>query len=129
MTYRMKNLGWLGLTVLLLAAACGDDAEATPPDASAEAGKGGKGGKGGSGGRAGSGGTGGSVGEADDAGQSPADAGKDSGTSCEGDKGCYSCEAKEPAQFLNHCTDSQCEAFDNEKRLPLYNHGDLPQLP
>ena len=132
MTSRMKNRTWLGLGLLLLATACDDKSETTPPDASVEAGRGGNGGKGSAGkaGGAGKGGaSGGAAGDGEDAGESPADAGKDASVSCQGDKGCYSCEPKEPEQFLNRCTDSQCEAFDNEKRLPLYNHGDLPKLP
>jgi hypothetical protein len=43
--------------------------------------------------------------------------------------GCFSCEPATTEHFLNACTDSQCSAFDNEDRLPLFNGGDLPPVP
>lgn len=34
------------------------------------------------------------------------------------------------ADFARRCTDSQCEPFDNEERLPLYEKGEpLPEVP
>jgi hypothetical protein len=150
MALRMKKWTWLslGMTALLWSVACGSDkSEAAPPDIAGRAGKGGSeakagtgastsdkagsGGKAGGSDHAGSGnsvnaghgaGAGGAAGEA-------GAAGKDAAASCDGKDGCYSCEPKEQTQYLNQCSDSQCEGFDNEKRLPLYNHGDLPALP
>jgi hypothetical protein len=49
--------------------------------------------------------------------------------SCDGPNGCYSCPPKTGAQFLNACTTTQCSPFDNVKRLPLYNNGNLPPIP
>jgi hypothetical protein len=48
---------------------------------------------------------------------------------CVSDGGCYTCAAETTSQFLNHCTTGQCFPFDNEARLPLYNHGNLPPAP
>jgi hypothetical protein len=42
------------------------------------------------------------------------------------------CVAKptKSADFAKRCTDSQCEPFDNEERLPLYEKGKpLPEVP
>jgi hypothetical protein len=148
MALQMKNWTWLslGMTVLLCSIACGSDKrEAAPPDSVSHAGKGGSeakagtgasgSGKAGSGGKAGAGGKAGSGGSATAGhgagagGGAAGEAGKDPATSCDGKDGCYSCEPKEQTHYLNQCSDSQCEGFDNEKRLPLYNHGDLPALP
>ena len=48
---------------------------------------------------------------------------------CDGPNGCYSCPPKTGSQFLNACTSTQCSPFDNGKRLPLYNNGNLPPIP
>lgn len=51
--------------------------------------------------------------------------------SCDGPDGCFDsavCEPDETLEFLNQCTSSDCEPFDNEDRLPLYADP-LPPLP
>jgi hypothetical protein len=48
---------------------------------------------------------------------------------CDGPNGCYACPPKTGSQFLNACTTTQCSPFDNVKRLPLYNNGNLPPIP
>lgn len=48
---------------------------------------------------------------------------------CEETSGCWSCPPSEPLHFLNQCTSSDCAAFDNEERLPLYTGPTLPPLP
>ena len=64
-----------------------------------------------------------------------ADAGPDASAdaepdaNCHGDGGCYACAPQTTTEFLNHCTNGQCTPFDNEARLPLYNHGSLPPAP
>ena len=62
-----------------------------------------------------------------------ADAGADADltpdANCEGDGGCYACEPHTGTEILNHCTSGQCQPFDNEARLPRYNHGNLPPAP
>lgn len=63
--------------------------------------------------------------------QALTDAGIDAAT-CDptpGANGCYPCAPKTDAEFLNHCSGSQCSPFDNAARLPLYNGGKLPTLP
>lgn len=104
-------------------AACDSDDDADNNGAEAgrvsRAGSGGKGGAGGKGDSS-QGGKGGSGGESSEGG---------SGGSGDGPDGCYDGTAKEDAQFLNHCTDSECEPFDNAARLPLFKDGKLPALP
>lgn len=51
------------------------------------------------------------------------------GAACEGPNGCYSCKPATNVQFLNACTGAQCSKFDDAARLPLYNNGNLPELP
>lgn len=48
-----------------------------------------------------------------------------------GADGCFNCpENKKTVQWLNRCSDSDCEPFDNKARLPLLNEdGSLPDLP
>jgi hypothetical protein len=46
-------------------------------------------------------------------------------STCNSDGGCV-CILKTTTDFLNQCSGSQCAHFDNEGRLPLYNHGVLP---
>lgn len=58
-----------------------------------------------------------------------ADASPDASPSCTSDAGCFVCEPIELVDFLNACTDSTCQPFDNVARLPLYNNGALPPLP
>jgi hypothetical protein len=58
-----------------------------------------------------------------------ADASPDAPPSCTSDAGCFVCEPVTTPDFLNACTDSTCIPFDNEARLPRYNHGNLPPLP
>lgn len=48
---------------------------------------------------------------------------------CLGDDGCYACPPETPLQVLNACSDSDCSPFDNVKRLPLLEGGQLPPLP
>jgi hypothetical protein len=48
--------------------------------------------------------------------------------SCSSDAGCV-CILQSANDYLNQCTSSQCAPFDNEARLPLYNHGALPAVP
>ena len=48
---------------------------------------------------------------------------------CDGPNGCYNCAPTTNDQFLNACTDATCVPFDNERRLPRYNGGDLPPIP
>jgi hypothetical protein len=49
---------------------------------------------------------------------------------CQGPSGCYKCAASTDSQYLNHCTNSQCEPFDNKARLLGYDKdGKRPALP
>jgi hypothetical protein len=61
------------------------------------------------------------------------DASRDAPASCvDPITGCFKTDVCDPVQlddFLNACTTAQCIQFDNEARLPLYNHGTLPPLP
>lgn len=109
----------LGLCALLGSAACGDDETTDSPDSGAEGGRVS---------RAGSGGKGGSGGKdvADDAG---APEGGKGGSGSSGDGECFDGEPKKTEDFLNRCTDSECEPFDNAERLPLLKDGKLPPLP
>lgn len=63
---------------------------------------------------------------ATDAGIDDTDAGSDP---CVGNDGCFACEPTTEPEILEACTDAQCEPFDNEARLPLYEGSDLPPLP
>jgi hypothetical protein len=58
-----------------------------------------------------------------------ADASPDAAPSCTSAAGCFVCTPVELVEFLNACTDSSCQPFDNAARLPLYNNGVLPPLP
>jgi len=121
-----RKSAWLTVVLLmstLTFAACGDDdPKDDEPDAGEEAGRGGRGG------RAGRGGSGGAGGADDDAGAAGT-GGKAGSGSSEGPNGCYEGEPKESIQYLNRCTDSECEPFDNDERLPLLVDGKLPSLP
>lgn len=118
------------LSLLLLAAApvwtaCDDD-EASDTPKTQDAGRAARAGRGGSGeAGAAAGKAGGSAGK----GAGGASGGKASSDSCEGPKGCYSCDPQESTHYLNHCTESECEPFDNAARLPLLEDGKLPPLP
>jgi hypothetical protein len=114
----------LGLCVLLGATAC-DDESTDSPDSGAEGGRVSRAGSGGKGGAGGKGGESGDAGSEVEAG-SGGDGGKGgSGSSDE----CFDGEPEKAEQFLNRCTDSECEAFDNAERLPLLKDGKLPPLP
>lgn len=52
----------------------------------------------------------------------------DAGVDCDDPSGCYACEPRVNEQFLNRCTDSDCAAFNNQARLPLFADP-LPPLP
>jgi len=136
MLIHTRKTAWfaaLALVSLLTWTACGDDDSSNDSDAGEDAGRGGRGGRAGRSGSGGKGGSGedddaGTAGKAGGAGKAGA-GGKDPGKNCEGPEGCYSCEPKETLQYLNHCTDSECEPFDNATRLPLLKDGKLPALP
>jgi hypothetical protein len=134
-TPKIKLTSLALVCALFGAAACDDSTDSTGDDNTggtvSRAGSGGKGGKGGAGGEGGK--------DAADAGEkdasseeggkggSSSDAGSDSGS---GDDSCFKGEPKETVQFLNQCTDSECEPFDNAERLPLLEaDGKLPPLP
>lgn len=112
----------LGLCVLVGATACDDDSTVAP-ESGAEAGRVS---------RAGSGGNGNTGGKADagspDAGEAEAGSGGSRGRESS-DDACFDGVPEETKQFLNRCTDSECEPFDNAKRLPLLEDGELPALP
>ena len=56
-------------------------------------------------------------------------AGKD-GSAGSGDEDACVAKPTKSADFARRCTDSQCEPFDNEERLPLYEKGErLPEVP
>jgi hypothetical protein len=122
-----KQSAWWMIALLISAlswTACGDDDGSGDNDAGEQAGRSGRAGRGGRGGSGGSS-------DDDDAGVagragSKAAAGK-GGSSGAG--GCYSGEPKQTSQYLNHCTDSECEPFDNKARLPLLDGDKLPPLP
>ncbi len=57
------------------------------------------------------------------------DAAEPDALDCTGENDCFSCEPTQTSEFLNACTDGTCFPFDNEARLPRYNHGELPPLP
>jgi hypothetical protein len=157
--HELKNilLAAMVLTSSAFAQACGDDDDSDDQPVAGDTSRGGRGGRGGNG-ASGAGGVGGKTSDAgngDSGGRGGAGAGGKSGAAgsgagaggksaggtgganagaggadaCKGDKDCYSCEPKETLQYLNHCTDSQCEPFDNS-RLPLLKaDGSLPALP
>ncbi len=43
-------------------------------------------------------------------------------------KGCYKCEPKKTAEFLDHCTNGACIKYDNSKLTKLVG-GKVPPLP
>lgn len=112
-----------GLCALLGAVGCDDDAS-EPSDNGSE---GGRVSRAGSGGRGGAGGAGGE-GPAD-AGEAQAGGGSGGQGGSAGDGECFDGEPEDTEQFLNRCTDSECEPFDNAERLPLLDNGKLPPLP
>lgn len=50
---------------------------------------------------------------------------------CLGPMDCWNCDAVAPEQLLNHCTNADCEPFENTpERLPLLERdGSLPPIP
>lgn len=126
--HRLKNILLVAgiLTSSLGFVACGDDDDGD--DVSTNGGTGGRAPRAGSGGaggaKAGSGGAGGTGGSSE-----AGSGGAGGNSSCEGTDGCYDCEPKESIQYLNHCTDSQCEHFDNSRLRLLKDDGTLPELP
>lgn len=46
-----------------------------------------------------------------------------------GPNGCWQGPATKSNEALNACTDGTCTPFSNVDRLPLYNNGNLPQVP
>jgi hypothetical protein len=114
----------LGLCVLWGATAC-DDESTDSPDSGAEGGRVSRAGSGGKGGAGGKGGESGDAGSEDEAGSGGSGGKGGSGSTNE----CFDGEPEEVEQFLNRCTDSECEAFDNAERLPLLEDGELPPLP
>lgn len=50
---------------------------------------------------------------------------------CLGPMDCWNCDPVEPEQLLNHCTNADCEPFENTpERLPLLERdGSLPPIP
>jgi|GEM_PF-6357704 hypothetical protein len=125
-TNKLKLASWaLGLCVLLGATAC-DDESTDSPDSGAEGGRVSRAGSGGKGGAGGKGGESGDAGSKDEGGSGGKGGAGGSGS---GDDECFDGEPEEVEQFLNRCTDSECEAFDNAERLPLLEDGKLPPLP
>jgi hypothetical protein len=143
----LKNLSWLSLALALCALpvyGCGDDSGDDDDNGGSNADDGGAG-KGGAGkdadkdGGAGKGGAGkggaGTGGDKDGGAGKGGDAGPDAGT---GDEDCYAGKEKTTdEQFLNQCSDSQSEKFDNAERIKfelpngeLWKPGDdLPEVP
>jgi hypothetical protein len=128
----LKNLSWLSLALALCALpvyGCGDDSGDDDDNGGSNADDGGAG-KGG----AGKGGAG-TGGDKDGGAGKGGDAGPDAGT---GDEDCYAGKEKTTdEQFLNQCSDSQSEKFDNAERIKfelpngeLWKPGDdLPEVP
>lgn len=147
-----------GLGVALLASAllvgCGSDDNDSPSQPTvtggtgnsggSNSGSGGKGGKGGTGSGAeggddGSGGANDSGGSNNSGGTSNSGGSNNSGGTggteqptqdCEAEEvdGCWICP-QEPEHFLTQCTDSECEPFDNEERIPHLNEdGTVPDV-
>ena len=142
MTDRMRTFHGLLLTVTLSAfalVACGDDDdEATPPeqqdggDSTDNGGRGGKGGGKAGNGSAGSGSEAGDGGVTDGGSDDPAageGGGGTGGSDSAGNGGESGSEAsciddpEEGTDFLNRCSESQCEPFDNEDRVPRLAEG------
>lgn len=46
---------------------------------------------------------------------------------CKGANGCFACKPADNLQHLNSCAEG-CQPFDNTKRLPGYQPGQLPPL-
>lgn len=109
----------------------GKDAGSSTAGKGSKAGTGGKGGTGGTGGKGAAGKGSPDAGKVDSGGPNDEDSGATGGGCTDAKKGCYTCEPKAAEDFLNHCTDSQCQAFDNVKRLPAsFAPGkDLPPIP
>ncbi len=133
-TTNIKTLALLAGLALgpLQLAACGDDGETAPPDNSNDGGdrdggpRAGRSGSGGSGGGTSDGGvpdSGPQAGSRADAGAPDGgipDSGSDASTpACPEDP-------QTNQEFLNRCTDSQCEPFDNQERIehPDYVEGE-----
>jgi hypothetical protein len=139
---------------LLLAGAqgCGDDGDdnPTPPDittggSNTTGGKSGTAGSTTTGGKSGTAGTksnpDGGTASTDGGTTSTVGGGNEGGTgeppipACElpelGEDGCFNCpQDGELGQWLNRCSDSDCEPFDNQARLPLLEaDGSVPALP
>ena len=144
MTTKTKRIGLLLVVSALVfgGVACKSSNEASPSDdgGSATAGKGGgSGGKAGGGGGGNGGTSGGNQGgsgggnqggtSGGQAGTGGGQAGTGGGGPCGSQNGSFAGTPKTDKQFLNHCTNSQCEPFDDEARLPLFNHGNLPAVP
>ncbi|MET0386777.1 MAG: hypothetical protein ABW321_12500 [Polyangiales bacterium] len=132
MTHMTKHLMMAACLVLSFGSFACDSEDNVEP--SAEAGRGGRAGRAGRGG----GGAGGS--EAGEGGSTSPDAGEAGSGGSEGGAGgaggeggegaCFSGEPTETTHYLNRCTDSECESFDNAARLPLLgDDGELPELP
>jgi hypothetical protein len=45
------------------------------------------------------------------------------------DSACYDCPPSTTEQFLNHCTDATCVAYDNSSLSALGDDGELPDIP
>jgi hypothetical protein len=119
----------LGLYALLGAAACSDDDSSDALDSGAEGGRVSRAGSGGKGGQGGKGGEGTSDAGGSEAGKGGVGGQGGKGGSGDGDDECFDGEPEETEQFLNRCTDSECQPFDNAERLPLLKDGKLPALP
>lgn len=123
----------------LVAVGCSSDDSSNPTPHNS----GGSSGKGGSGGSSGKGGTGGANTGGSGGSNTGGTAGSSTGGSGGGNTGgaagsancvpdgsaCYSCPATTTEQFLNHCTNATCTAFDNSKLTQLAADGGLPPLP
>ena len=127
-----KQSAWWMIALLVSAlswTACGDDdSSSDDKDAGEQAGRSGRAGRGGSGGKGGKGSDDEDGGVAGPAG-SKASAGKGGSGGAGGSGSCYDGEPKQTSQYLNRCTDSECEPFDNKARLPLLDGDKLPPLP
>jgi hypothetical protein len=141
-SFKQCLIGGFGLALVAstLLIGCGSDDNDSPSQPTvtgvggSNSGSGGKGGSGstGEGGDDGNGGTNNSGGTNDNGGTS--NSGGTGGTTamqdCEAEEvdGCWICP-QEPEQFLTQCTDSECEPFDNEERIPRLNEdGTVPDV-